>query len=206
MNYSPKTACAALLVLVMCLLFSTPGYASRYEINYSGINLTLTGFIDLVDNPDGTYQGSQAFRTSVVDGYEIRVSGDLRGDFIFTPANSLIGNSSGGDLDWIVSNSGIAVVSPVVTGGSNGPPPSEIVRSFFGNEWLRLTSTFIDYRNNTNGGNQLTHYDTSSLPLAFNTFQPNGGPFVSTVVPLPGALLLLLPALGVIGFSVRRHP
>ena len=65
-------------VCLALLLFSGTSEASRYEISYFGINIGLTGFIDLVDNPEGVYQGSSAFRTAVVDDYEIRVAGLMK--------------------------------------------------------------------------------------------------------------------------------
>ncbi len=194
------------ILILLVLLLAVPGTstAARYEVSYTGINLNLTGFIDLDPNPEGVYQGSADFMNSVVDSYEIRVAGDLRGNFIFTPANSLIGLfGRGGDLDWEVTNSSILITSAVVSTNTNGPPQTEIVSTFDGNQWLRVTDSFIDYRNNANGGNQITPYTTATVPLAFNTFLPNGGPFVSTLVPLPPALALLLPA--VMLLVARRH-
>jgi len=193
-----------LALLTMLLVVPGTSTAARYEVSYTGINLNLTGFIDLDPNPEGIYQGSASFMNSVVDSYEIRVSGDLRGNFIFTPANSLIGLAGRGwDLDWEVTNSSILITSPVVSTNTNGPPQAEIVSNFDGNQWLRVTDSFIDYRNNANGGNQITPYTTATLPLAFNTFLPNGGPFVSTLVPLPPAIALLLPAIVIL--VARRH-
>lgn len=196
----------AITLVLLTLLLVVPGTstAARYEVSYTGINLNLTGFIDLDPNPEGVYQGSADFMSSVVDSYEIRVAGDLRGNFIFTPANSLIGLfGRGGDLDWEVTNSSILVTSAVTSTNTNGPPQTEIVSTFDGNQWLRVTDSFIDYRNNANGGNQITSYTTATVPLAFNTFLPNGGPFVSTLVPLPPAIAMLLPP--VVILVARRH-
>lgn len=202
----PKFRLPGLPLFLLAVLVALPGTgeAARYEVSFTGINLNLTGFIDLDPNPEGTYQGSADFMNSVVDSYEIRVAGDLRGDFIFTPANSLIGVfGRGWDLDWEVTNTSILVTSAVTSTNSNGPPQSEILSTFDGNHWLRVTDTFIDYRNNTNGGNQVTPYSTVPLPLAFNTFQPNGGPFVSSLVPLPPAIVMLVPAVLSL-VSIRR--
>lgn len=204
--YKKGIAIPACTLALLTVLLVVPGTSSaaRYEVSYSGINLNLTGFIDLDPNPEGVYQGSADFMSSVVDSYEIRVAGDLRGDFIFTSANGLIGLfGRGGELDWEVTNSSILITSTVVSTNSNGPPQTEIVSTFDGNQWLRLTDSFIDYRNNSNGGNQVTEYTTTTLPLAFNTFLPNGGPFVSTVVPLPPAIAMLLPA--VLTLVACRH-
>lgn len=195
----------ALALLIALLTLSGTSAAARYEVSYTGINLNLTGFIDLDPNPEGLYQGSANFMGSVVDGYEIRVAGDLRGNFIFTPANSVIGfGGRGGDLDWQVTNSSILLTSMVTSTNSNGPPSTEIVSTFDGNQWLRVTDSFIDYRNNANGGNQVTPYTTATVPIAFNTFLPNGGPFVSTLVPLPPAVAMLLPACAALAGYRRR--
>ena len=194
-----------LFVLCLSLLVAAPAQAERYEISFFGadpVGVGLTGFIDLDPNPIGIYLGSSSFR-SVVDAYEIRVAGDLRGDFIFTPANSLIGNGGRGwDLTWEVTANGIFVSSPSAFHG----PSSEMISAFGGNEWLRLSTLQLDYRNNPNGGNQLTDYGPGPLPLAFNTFQPNGGPFIpSTAVPVPAALPLFLSAVGLICVNGSRR-
>ncbi len=195
--YTQGIRIPACTLALLTLLLVVPGTstAARYEVSYTGINLNLTGFIDLDPNPEGIYQGSSSFMNAVVDSYEIRVAGDLRGNFIFTPANSLIGLAGRGwDLDWEVTHTSILITSTVTSTNSNGPPQTEIVSTFDGNQWLRVTDSFIDYRNNANGGNQTTPYTTATVPLAFNTFLPNGGPFVSTLVPLPPAIAMLLPA------------
>ena len=88
-----------------------------------------------------------------------------------------------------ITDAGIFVSSPTSVHG----PSSSLLSAFGGNQWLRLSSSQLDYRNNSNGGNQLTDYGPGPLPLAFNTYQPNGGPFVSTLepgspVPLPAAV------------------
>ena len=143
--------------------------------------------------------GAQQY--SVVDSFEIRVSGDGRGDFTFLSGNSLIGNGGRGwDLTWEVTPTGIFISSPTAAHG----PSSAILSAFAGNQWLRLSSTQLDYRNNSNGGNQLTDYGPGPFPLAFNTFQPNGGPFIpSSAIPVPAALPLMLSAMGITFVSVR---
>ncbi len=195
----------------LLLFLIGPARAERYEIAFFGsdpVGIGLTGFIDLDPSPVGIYLGSASFMSSVVDSYEIRVAGDLRGDFIFTPGNSLIGLAGRGwDLTWEVTNSGIFVSSPTAAHG----PSSSIVSAFAGNQWLRLSSSQLDYRNNSNGGNQLTDYGPGPLPLAFNTFQPNGGPFVSTLgagsVPLPAAVWMFgAGVLALAGVARRRRP
>jgi hypothetical protein len=193
------------IVIVAFVLLPGVSEASRYEVNYSGLNLTLTGFIDLDLSPEGTYDGSVAFN-SVVESYEVRASGDLRGDFIFTPGNSAIGLfGRGSELDWLVTGDGIFITSAITSASANGPPTTEIVSTFAGNQWLRITDSFIDYRNNDNGGNQNTDY-TAPFSLAFNTFAPNGGPFVSTLVPLPPAAIMFVPALiSMMVFGNRRR-
>jgi len=179
-------------LLLSCFVVVGSARAERYEVSFFGsapTGIGITGFIDLDPNPVGVYAGSVNFMSSVVDAYEIRVTGDVRGDFIFTPGNSLIGNlGRGWDLTWEVTDSGIFISSPTAAHG----PSSSILSAFGGNQWLRLSSSQLDYRNNSNGGNQLTDYGPGPLPLAFNTYQANGGPFVSTLdpgspVPVPAA-------------------
>lgn len=193
------------VLFISMMLVALPAHAERYEISFFGadpVGVGLTGFIDLDPNPVGIYLGSSNFMASVVDSFEIRVAGDLRGDFIFTPGNGLIGNlGRGWDLTWEVTENGIFVSSPT-TG-----PSTELVSSFGGNQWLRLTPSQLDYRNNSNGGNQLTDYGPGPLPLAFNTFQSNGGAFQSVLVPIPAAFPLMVSAiagLALVGFGRRN--
>jgi hypothetical protein len=196
--------------VLLSLVVAGPARAERYEISFFGsapTGIGITGFIDLDPNPVGVYAGSVSFMSGVVDAYEIHVTGDLRGDFVFTPGNSLIGNlGRGWDLTWEVTESGIFVSSPTAAHG----PSSSLLSAFGGNQWLRLSTTQLDYRNNTNGGNQLTDYGPGPLPLAFNTYQPNGGPFVSTLdpgspVPVPGAAWMFGAGMMALAGVARRH-
>src|SRR5690606_23192115 len=69
-------------ITVLSLLMAAPAQAARYEINFFGADpsgIGVTGFIDLDPTPNGVYVGSSNFMSSVVDSFEIRVAGDLRG-------------------------------------------------------------------------------------------------------------------------------
>lgn len=197
-------------VILLSFVVAGAARAERYEISFFGsdpVGVALTGFVDLDPNPVGIYAGSASFMSSVVDAFEIRVTGDLRGDFVFTPGNSLIGNlGRGWDLTWEVTDTGIFVSSPTAAHG----PSSSILSAFGGNQWLRLSSSQLDYRNNANGGNQLTDYGPGPLPLAFNTYQANGGPFVSTLgagspVPIPAAAWMFGAGVMPLAAVARRH-